>query len=105
MVVYGGHEEYPLPALYSSMNVLGTHDTARILNQMNGNAAEVEMAATLQMTWLGMPSVYYGDEAGLAGGGTLGPHDSTIVSAAEKMASTSRPMIAAGTMPKFESTE
>lgn len=58
-------EEYPLPALYSSMNVVDSHDTSRILTELRGNKQELRQVATFQMTWLGAPTIYYGDEAGL----------------------------------------
>ncbi len=58
-------QEYPLPALYASMNVVDSHDTSRILSSLRGNKSELRQVATLQATWLGAPSIYYGDEAGM----------------------------------------
>lgn len=62
-------EDYPLPALYSSMNLVDSHDTERILYDLGGNKTELKEVATVQMTWLGAPTIYYGDEAGLTGAG------------------------------------
>ncbi|MGN0526520.1 MAG: glycoside hydrolase family 13 protein [Acutalibacteraceae bacterium] len=85
-------ENYPAPALNCLMNHIGTHDTARILTsliydsiehkprniQVNCELTEDEYskakkllknATVLQYTLPGFPSVYYGDEAGLTGGG------------------------------------
>ncbi|HEX8917703.1 MAG TPA: glycoside hydrolase family 13 protein, partial [Chloroflexota bacterium] len=61
-------ENYPLPALYSSMNLVDSHDTERILTDLQGNKTELKQIAAFQMTWLGAPTIYYGDEAGLLGG-------------------------------------
>ncbi|HLJ67510.1 MAG TPA: glycoside hydrolase family 13 protein [Chloroflexota bacterium] len=57
-------EEYPLPALESSMNLVGSHDTSRILTELRGKKSELRQVAAFQMTWLGAPTIYYGDEAG-----------------------------------------
>ncbi|MCL2226687.1 MAG: alpha-amylase family glycosyl hydrolase [Oscillospiraceae bacterium] len=81
---------YPKPALDSMMNILGTHDTMRILTALGGSdfpegklamsnyqlsQQEREMAkqrlmlaSALQFTLPGVPCVYYGDEAGMDGG-------------------------------------
>lgn len=78
---------YPKHAVDCLMNVLGNHDTARLMTVLgdNGrvetpsdkakasvkNRAEttklVKMAAALQYTLPGVPCVYYGDEAGMEG--------------------------------------
>jgi glycosidase len=60
-------EEYPEPALYSSMNLVDSHDTTRILTDLLGSTQALRDVATLQMTWKGAPTIYYGDEAGLEG--------------------------------------
>lgn len=83
-------ENYPLPFFYSLMNLLGSHDRARLHNllarrdfahlpnaQRRGQLMEPELkglAATrfekmLQLinAMPGMPSLYYGDEAGMEG--------------------------------------
>jgi alpha-glucosidase len=49
-------------------NLLGSHDTQRIETIFDGSEALVQVAATLLFTYPGVPSVYYGDEIGLAGG-------------------------------------
>jgi glycosidase len=36
---------------------------------INGDVSELKQIATFQMTWIGMPEIYYGDEAGLTGAG------------------------------------
>ncbi len=46
-------------------NLLGSHDVKRILAHVGGDAARNRLAVGLQMTYVGVPSVYYGDEIGL----------------------------------------
>ena len=72
------------PSLLTSMNELSNHDHSRFLtrtNRMVGRvshlgyeAAErnideavMREAVAMQMTWIGAPTVYYGDEAGVCG--------------------------------------
>ncbi|TDA66906.1 MAG: glycoside hydrolase family 13 protein [Clostridia bacterium] len=73
---------YPEAANYCLLNLLGSHDTARIItvfqeglaNQPGhrGDYAEavehLRPALILQMTYPGAPMVYYGDEVGITGG-------------------------------------
>ena len=61
-------ENYPKEIFYSTMNILGNHDTERILTLLNNNIKLLIMAVTIQMTLPGVPLIYYGDEAGLTGG-------------------------------------
>ncbi len=74
----------PIQALFSSMNQISNHDHSRFLTRTNKKtgrlkdlgsyAAEegvdfavMREAVLIQMTWVGAPTVYYGDEAGLCG--------------------------------------
>jgi alpha-glucosidase len=50
-------------------NQLGSHDTPRILWLLGGDLAMLKLAATLLMTFPGVPCVYYGDEIGMDGAG------------------------------------
>ncbi len=50
------------------LNLLGSHDTPRLLTRLGGEEARARLAAALLFTFPGVPSVYYGDEIGLAGG-------------------------------------
>jgi len=87
------YSSYPLTVCHSLMNILGTHDTERILSVLgDGEIDEIDsysqdevahrrlnaekyaeavrklkVAATIQYTVYGVPSVYYGDEAGSEG--------------------------------------
>lgn len=81
-------ENYPQPVIDVLMNVLSTHDTIRIMTQLgvsrevknedkskfimtfeeyDQGKKRVKMAAFLQFTLPGVPSIYYGDEVGLQG--------------------------------------
>ncbi len=79
----GVREDYPAPAWNALLNLVDSHDTARILwtltpGEDNREAKEADAAlaqgkaklrqvAALQLTWPGMTSIYYGDEVGLTG--------------------------------------
>ena len=83
-------ENYPLDALNSSMTLIGTHDTVRVINALSGvdvsytskeqrrdivlygdalviAKKRVKIASLLQYVLPGVPSLYYGDEVGLQG--------------------------------------
>ncbi|MGE5557040.1 MAG: glycoside hydrolase family 13 protein [Bacillota bacterium] len=49
------------------LNLLGSHDTPRILTMLKGRISLVKLAVALQMTYPGVPCIYYGDEVGLWG--------------------------------------
>ena len=91
------YSSYPPDVCNCLMNILGTHDTERILTVLGGMCDEsllpdglenselaylkmneeqrsdaerlLMMAAVIQYTVFGVPSVYYGDEAGIEGYG------------------------------------
>ena len=50
------------------LNLLGSHDTARIRTICGDDLAAVRLATLAQLTLPGAPCVYYGDEIGMAGG-------------------------------------
>ncbi|MCU0494544.1 MAG: alpha-amylase family glycosyl hydrolase, partial [Chloroflexaceae bacterium] len=77
-------EDYPDAAYYSLMNLVGSHDTERILwtltpgretraekefdaANLNDGKRRLQIAAMIQFTMPGMPTVYYGDEVGVTG--------------------------------------
>jgi len=66
------YENYPKEAFYAALNVIGTHDTERILTVFKDKSDRaqqyVKLAIVLQMRFPGVPLIYYGDEAGLEGG-------------------------------------
>lgn len=61
------YENYPRDIFYSNMNLLGNHDTERILTMLKGDTRGLELAVLMIMTLPGVPLIYYGDEAGLTG--------------------------------------
>ncbi len=66
-------ENYPFSAFYGNLNILGTHDVERIYTCAASICEENPLAlltqlVALQFVFPGVPSIYYGDEAGLTGG-------------------------------------
>ena len=76
------YENYPLQHFYSAVNMTGSHDVPRLLTELvadlpddlsTDKRAELKLArlklfVLWQMTFPGVPCVYYGDEAGMEGG-------------------------------------
>ena len=73
-----------MPSLHTAMNQLSNHDHSRFLTRTNHKTGRVgqlgpeaaeegisyavmRAAIVMQMTWVGAPTLYYGDEAGLCG--------------------------------------
>ena len=48
-------------------NLVGSHDTARLLYLCGENKQRQKLAAALQLLMPGMPMIYYGDEVGMTG--------------------------------------
>lgn len=46
-------------------NLIGSHDTPRLLNLLKGNRLLLRLAVALLFTYPGVPCIYYGDEIGL----------------------------------------
>ncbi|SHG94109.1 Glycosidase [Desulforamulus hydrothermalis Lam5 = DSM 18033] len=85
------YENYPLEQFYAAMNLLGSHDVERVLTLLCGappadllsreeqarfkpsreqerlGLARLKLLVLVQMTFPGVPCIYYGDEAGLHG--------------------------------------
>lgn len=59
---------YPWEIQLTQLNLLNSHDTARLISIAQGDRASVELATLLLLTFPGAPSIYYGDEVGLEGG-------------------------------------
>lgn len=59
----------PWQIALQQFNMLGSHDTPRIITVLGGDLAKAKLAMTLLFTYPGVPCIYYGDEIGLAGGG------------------------------------
>ena len=60
-------ENYPPESFKSNLNLLGTHDVARLKTELNSDKDLVKLAVVTQMTFEGVPYIYYGDEAGMEG--------------------------------------
>ena len=86
------YSSYPTAVCHKLMNIVGTHDTERILTVLGSDGEEeltmaeksvkklsakqrargvalLKIASTIQYTAFGIPSLYYGDELGLEGYG------------------------------------
>lgn len=59
---------YPWEIQLTQMNLLDSHDTARCKTVVGEDPQTIELATLLLFTFPGAPSIYYGDEIGLAGG-------------------------------------
>jgi cyclomaltodextrinase / maltogenic alpha-amylase / neopullulanase len=59
---------YPWEIQLTQLNLLNSHDTARLLTIAGGDRDSVKLATLLLFTFPGAPSIYYGDEIGLPGG-------------------------------------
>lgn len=59
---------YPQQASEAAFNLLGSHDTPRLLTLCNDDKRVMKLATAIQFTFSGTPCIYYGDEVGLDGG-------------------------------------
>jgi glycosidase len=57
----------PLPAFHVQMNLIDSHDTARLLTRVDGSRERVKLAAAIQLAYPGAPTIYAGTEAGVEG--------------------------------------
>ena len=60
--------DYPSEVNYALQNLLGSHDTERLLTLCKDDKELMKLAWLFQMTYVGAPMVYYGDEIGMTGG-------------------------------------
>ena len=58
---------YPWEIQQTQLNLLASHDTARLLSIADEDRDSVKLGTLLLLTFPGAPSIYYGDEVGLAG--------------------------------------
>ncbi len=59
---------YPWEIQLTQLNLLDSHDTARLTTVVGEDKASVELSTLLLFTFPGAPSIYYGNEVGLVGG-------------------------------------
>lgn len=79
-----GISKFMSPSMFTTMNELSNHDHSRFLTRTNHvvgrvadkgyeaanngvNKAVMREAVVIQMAWVGAPTLYYGDEAGVCG--------------------------------------
>ncbi|CAH1208067.1 Cyclomaltodextrinase [Paenibacillus plantiphilus] len=58
---------YPRQINETAFNLLGSHDTIRLLTLCGGNVKLMKLASLFQLTFFGSPCIYYGDEIGIDG--------------------------------------
>ena len=58
---------YSKEARHGAFNILDSHDTPRFITQAGGDWYRQRPAAIFQMTYIGAPVIYYGDEIGMEG--------------------------------------
>ena len=58
---------YDWEIVQAQMNMLGSHDTPRLMTIARGDNTAVHLMYLCQMTMPGAPNIYYGDEIGLFG--------------------------------------
>lgn len=63
-----GLAAYPVHAARAMMNLLGSHDTQRVMQLAQADFRMVKQAVFFQMTFIGTPQIYYGDEIAMLGG-------------------------------------
>jgi cyclomaltodextrinase / maltogenic alpha-amylase / neopullulanase len=59
---------YPNNVNEVAFNLLGSHDTPRILTFCNNDKDKVKLMFLFQLSFTGTPCIYYGDEIGMTGG-------------------------------------
>lgn len=60
---------YPQQVTETAFNLLGSHDTPRLLTVCGDELGAMKLATLFKLTYPGVPCIYYGDEIGLNGGG------------------------------------
>lgn len=59
---------YKKPVFNILWNLIDSHDTPRFLHRAGEDLNKLKLAALVQFTFPGIPSIYYGDEIGMSGG-------------------------------------
>ena len=58
---------YRRPVTYAELNLLDSHDVSRFLSLCGNDLRKMKLAVLFQMTFVGMPCIFYGDELGMTG--------------------------------------
>lgn len=61
--------DYPTNVQQVLSNHLSNHDISRFAERAGGDLNKVALGLIFQMTYIGTPTIYYGDEYGIMGGG------------------------------------
>lgn len=64
----GTRANYPTNVQQTMTNFLGSHDTSRFATRCGGDIWKTYLGLFFQMTYVGTPTLYYGDEYGMQGG-------------------------------------
>ncbi len=59
---------YARENVFAMYNLLGSHDTERIMTLVRGDTRKAALAHLFLLAYPGVPSIYYGDEVGMHGG-------------------------------------
>ena len=66
--LHGTRANYPTNVQQVMSNFLSSHDITRFGNRAGGDIWKTYLALIFQMTYVGTPTIYYGDEYGMQGG-------------------------------------
>ncbi len=66
--LHGTRADLPTNVQQTMTNELGTHDTPRYATRCGGDIWKTYLGLIFQMTYVGTPTIYYGDEYGMQGG-------------------------------------
>ncbi|BFI94598.1 MAG: maltodextrin glucosidase [Rhodanobacter sp.] len=66
--LHGTRADLPVGVQETMTNFLGSHDTSRFATRCGGDIWKTYLGLIFQMTYVGTPTIYYGDEYGMQGG-------------------------------------
>ncbi|HWG00110.1 MAG TPA: alpha amylase N-terminal ig-like domain-containing protein [Steroidobacteraceae bacterium] len=66
--LHASRADLPVNVQETMTNELGTHDTARFATRCGGDIRKTYLGLIFQLTYVGTPTIYYGDEYGMRGG-------------------------------------
>ena len=66
--LHASRADLPVDVQETMTNELGTHDTVRFATRCGGDIRKTWLGLIFQFTYVGTPTIYYGDEYGMQGG-------------------------------------
>ena len=66
--LHASRAHLPVGVQETMTNELGTHDTVRFATRCGGDVRRTYLGLIFQFTYVGTPTIYYGDEYGMGGG-------------------------------------